>query len=111
MDKEIVVFVVFVNRSAIWEAAFRSFVDERATRKRQREQEALQSSSEQYTSQGRLRKKYTRRKLLAGDSSNNSEGAGGTTASAAVKTLLGDPRYKGSSKKINYDALMVSTYI
>ncbi len=82
------------KRSAIWEKSFRPFMEERDRRREQRERDSGESS-DKYTVNGKLRKKYTKRTVVDAT----------TTTSQAV--LATGASVKGSSKKINYDALKV----
>ncbi len=72
-------------------------MDERDRRKQARDRESNERS-DKYTANGKLRKKYTKRLVLDAN----------TTTSQSV--LSTGASVKGSSKKINYDALKVKTF-
>lgn len=90
---------IVIFRSAIWEKNFRPFMDERNRRNKQKESE-MTETSEKYTMNGKLRKKYSKRNPLDENT---------TTSQAVLSTTRGTS--KGSSKKINYDALKVAYFL
>lgn len=71
-------------------------MEERARRKREREQAADGANTDKYTQSGKLRKKYMKQSL-----------ANKHTTSASDVIMASKNAVKGASKKINYDALKV----
>ncbi len=69
---------------------------ERARRKREKERTEQGMGGDKYTETGKLRKKYTRK-------------AAAKSATASEAVLSSSSAVRGVSKKINYDALKVST--
>ncbi len=69
-------------------------MEERARRKREREQAAEGANTDKYTQSGKLRKKYMKQ------AQSTKPGASTSDVIMASKNLV-----KGASKKINYDAL------
>lgn len=80
------------KKKIIWESCYGKFMEERERRKIDREKDSVLNSTDKYTVDGKLRKKY--RKKMEQKPSSTSEAVASTGASI-----------KGASKKINYDAL------
>jgi len=89
------------KRSLIWEKQFRSFLDDRERRQKDRELANAVSEEDMYTQGGKMKKKYAKRLKKA------AAAAGGGDAMSAAQAAM---QYVGqmakpSSRKINYEAL------
>lgn len=80
--------------------AYGAFMEQRARKKRAREQAEANQDTDRYTQTGKLRKKFTRK-----PPTNTANGNGDTSQQAALAASRAAVR--GASKKINYDALQV----
>jgi len=89
------------KRSLIWEKQFRSFLDDRERRQKDRELANAVSEEDMYTQGGKMKKKYAKRLKKA-----TSTGGDSMSAAQAAMQYVGQMA-KPSSRKINYEALKV----
>lgn len=88
------------DSALLFDMAYGAFMEQRARKKRAREQAEANQDTDRYTQTGKLRKKFTRK-----PPTNAANGNGDTSQQAALAASRAAVR--GASKKINYDALQV----